>query len=152
MTITRRIEPLLQPGRPNDLERRAADQLRAILSAQRADAGAPLTLTTATGSAEIVLPPGLTDLLLEVLRPLARGEAVTLVPVSQMLTTQQAADLLNVSRPYLIKLLEQGDINFELVNRHRRIRADDLFKYIAKRDADRAAALDELIASDADLL
>ena len=89
---------------------------------------------------------------MEVLRHVSRGDAVTLVPVSQMLTTQQAADILNVSRPYLISLLEKGEMKFETVGRHRRINAEHLFEYKKKRDSERAAALAELAEIDSELI
>ena len=89
---------------------------------------------------------------MDLLRLIGRGDAVTLVPVGQMLTTQQAADMLNVSRPYLISLINQGAIQHTLVGRHRRIQAEDLFAYRATRDAERAAALAGLAELDADLI
>mgnify|MGYP001811257314 CR=1 FL=1 len=76
----------------------------------------------------------------------SRGDAVTLMPVSPMLTTQQAADILTVSRPHLVSLLEMGDIAHCLVGRHRRIKAEHLFDYKQGREGKRAAALSALAA------
>ena len=87
---------------------------------------------------------------MELLRHIARGDAVTLVPVHEMLTTQQAADILNVSRPFLISLLERGDIQYTTTGRHRRIRAEDLFAYKRKRDGKRSGALSDLAELDAE--
>jgi excisionase family DNA binding protein len=139
---------------PSADERAAANQLRQILAAQAvSDRDQKLRIIDETGkSAEIVLAPALSRLLTELLRHIGKGDAVTLVPVSQMLTTQQAADILNVSRPYLISLLEKGEIRHDLVGRHRRIRAEDLFAYKRRRDAERDAALSELAELDADHL
>jgi excisionase family DNA binding protein len=73
-----------------------------------------------------------------------------MIPVEAELTTQEAADMLNVSRPFLIKLLEKGDILFTTVGRHRRVRADDIFTYMAERDKARSDALSELAGLDAE--
>ncbi|MGI6245025.1 MAG: excisionase family DNA-binding protein [Pseudochelatococcus sp.] len=89
---------------------------------------------------------------MELLRHIGRGDSVTLVPVNKMLTTQQAADILNISRPFLISLLEKGEIEFSLVGRHRRIKAEHLFAYKKARDERRAAALSDLAELDAELL
>lgn len=133
---------------PSDEERRGAEQLRHIIAHTR-EAGAPLRLARESGeTAEITLAPGLSELLLDVLRLISAGDAVTLVPVSQRLTTQQAADLLNVSRPYLISLLEQKKIPHTLTGRHRRIEARDVFSYKSRRDAERRAALAEMAELD----
>jgi excisionase family DNA binding protein len=93
---------------------------------------------------EVVLPQRVFEDLLELLRQTAEGNAVTMVPIHAELTTQQAADLLNVSRPHLIKLLEDGEIPHHRTGRHRRIRAEDLFAYRERRHQESQEALQAL--------
>ena len=82
-----------------------------------------------------VLPVAAVRLLQDLLREMAQGHAISLVPMHAELTTQQAADALNVSRPFLVKLLESGALPHRKVGTHRRIRFDDLMRY--KHDIDR---------------
>lgn len=96
------------------------------------------------GGEAISLTPSLYQALCVVLDHLARGEAISLVPAHTMLTTNEAADFLNVSRPFLIKLLERGEIPFEKVGTHRRVAFRDLVSYREKRRMGRAAAMQEL--------
>ena len=136
---------------PSEDDKAIANQLRRIF-AEGAEHGDELRVVTGHDAppVDLKLTPALSNLLLDLLRHIARGAAVTIVPFDQMLTTQQAADILNVSRPYLISLLEKGEIPFELVGRHRRIRAEELFAYRRARDARRRKALAELAAMDAE--
>jgi excisionase family DNA binding protein len=96
------------------------------------------------GEDALVLPRQAVSLLAYVLSQAAAGRGVSVMPSHAELTTQQAADLLNVSRPYLIGLLETDTIPFRLVGRHRRIRWDDLMAYKRKTEAQGRAAADEL--------
>lgn len=90
------------------------------------------------------LPAGAVSLLMDVLEAMAAGRGVTLIPENAELTTVQAADILNVSRPYLIKLLEENKIPHRKVGKHRRILMEDLMAYKARDDQERQAVLDEL--------
>lgn len=96
------------------------------------------------GDAALVVPREATVLLARVLGYLANGESVTVMPDSAELTTQQAAEFLNVSRPYLIKLLESEKIPYRLVGTHRRVRFRDLRNYKNRDDLERRRAADEL--------
>lgn len=125
----------------------ARDALRSMQVAfQRSDLGPhdPIRLTLPDASAEIVVPKAVLDLLSRVLANMANGQGVTLVPAHAELTTQQAADMLNVSRPFLIGLVDSGEIEHRLVGTHRRVKADSVMRYMRQDDAQRAAAADEL--------
>ncbi|MEX2291452.1 MAG: helix-turn-helix domain-containing protein [Mycobacteriales bacterium] len=77
---------------------------------------------------------------------MAAGQGVSVVPAHAELTTQQAANLLNVSRPFLIGLLDAGQIDFRKVGKHRRVKAASLMDYLRKDDQRRRDAADELSA------
>lgn len=94
------------------------------------------------------LPDSVFRLLKDIARNMQMGRAIVLIPESQQLTTQRAADLLGVSRPYLIKLLEAGELPYHKTGSHRRVYLKDLVAYQKRRDLERKAALDR-IAKDA---
>lgn len=98
------------------------------------------------GEDALILPREAVSLLAFILAQAAEGRGVTVMPSHAELTTQQAADMLNVSRPYLIKLLESGEIPFRLVGRHRRVTYEALREYKRHDDARRRTAADELAA------
>ena len=99
----------------------------------------------------VAIPPSAFQLLVEILTQMAQGNAVTLIPVHAELTTQEAADLLNVSRPYLVGLLEAGEIPYRKVGPRRRIRYQDLNVYKEQLDTERMKDLEELAAQAQEL-
>ncbi|SDH40502.1 DNA binding domain-containing protein, excisionase family [Lentzea fradiae] len=94
----------------------------------------------------LVLPRAAVELFAQILAYMAAGHGVSVVPADAELTTQQAADMLNVSRPYLIGLLEAGEIEYRKVGKHRRIKAVSLVEYMRTDDQRRRRAADELSA------
>jgi excisionase family DNA binding protein len=137
---------------PSESEKAAANHLRKILASHATGDAKLRVLDEEQKPAEITLSPALSSLLMELLRHIGSGDAVTLMPVHEMLSTQQAADILNVSRPFLISLLEKGEIQYVTVGRHRRIKAVHLFAYKRARDEKRSKALADLAEFDAERL
>lgn len=105
-----------------------------------------LMVTDADQEEPIELPAGAVSLLMDILEAMAAGRGVTIIPVNAELTTVQAAEILNVSRPFLIKLIEAEKIPCRMVGKHRRIRMEDVMLYKQRIDADREATLDQLVA------
>lgn len=110
-----------------------------------------LQIIDGSSRATVKLPAIAARLLVRILDEMGRGNAVTLVPVRAELTTQEAADMLGISRPSLIQLLEEGKMEYRRVGTHRRVRFDALMKYRRQADAARRAALAELAAYDQEL-
>lgn len=97
------------------------------------------------------LPAPAVRLLLRILEEMARGNAVTLIPLHAELTTQEAADMLNISRPTLIQLLNEGKINFRRISKHRRIPFEAVMEYKRKARAERQAVIDEFVSYNEEL-
>ena len=97
------------------------------------------------------LPPAAARLLLQMLKEMGAGHAVTLVPIEAEVTTQQAADLLNVSRPYVVGLVEKGVLPARMVGNQRRLPLKKVLAYKAEEHARRLDALGELSALDQEL-
>lgn len=136
---------------PDEVEIVNAKQLAKIAVASLAKEGKEAKVSFSIDDGEthtVTLMPALAASMLAVLRLVSSGRGFRMIPVESELTTQQAADLLNVSRSYLVKLLDEGEIPFTKKRRHRRIRAEELFAYKKKRDAIRSKALRELIQID----
>lgn len=101
------------------------------------------------GEPAMKLPDAVYDLLLKILRVMEEGKAISIVPVTQDLTTQQAAELLGVSRPFFVKLLATGHLPYHMTGTHRRVYLKDLLAYKQYRDQQRHAAV-ERMAEEAD--
>ena len=105
----------------------------------------------ADDGSELVVPRGALELFARILAHMAAGEGVSVVPAHAELTTQQAADLLNVSRPFLIGLLEAGEIEYRKVGAHRRVTMSSLMDYMRRDDERRRETADELTALSQEL-
>ncbi|MEO9335995.1 helix-turn-helix domain-containing protein [Mesorhizobium sp. SB112] len=108
-------------------------------------------LKVQVGNETLRLPKSVGDLLYRLLTEMAQGNAVTIIPIHAELTTQEAADYLNVSRPYLIRLLEEGKLPFSLVGTHRRVKFSDLAAYRKSTEEDRKKVMEELAAQAQEL-
>ena len=121
------------------------------LDAVRAETEGVAKLIAPSGE-EHELPHSVYDVLVDVINEvLVKGNQVKVMSVDSQLTTQQAADLLNVSRPFLIKLLEKGELEYTMVGTHRRIRLEDLIVYRDRRDSERRRLLGEVTRESQEL-
>src|SRR5690606_7642694 len=138
------------PPSKEDVELARTSGQRLALLARR---GQPLTLRVRDAGQEetIELPAGAVRLLQAILEDMASGRVVTIVPQNAELTTQQAADFLNVSRPFLVQLLDEKKLPFRMVGTHRRVCFEDVLSYKQAIDAGRRKVLDELAAEAQDL-
>jgi excisionase family DNA binding protein len=143
MTTSTLEHTVLPPAEP-------LDDLVAMLRTAGAE---PSTTLSGPNGERLILPAEVFELLRDIVEAMAAGQAVTIAPVHQRLTTQEAADLLGVSRPTLVKLLEAGDIPFEQPGRHRRVRLADVLAYRQRSSVERRSALDRMveIADEADM-
>jgi len=148
MAQTLRLADIGEPVTPSKIESAEAGRVVDFFSKQNV-IGTP-KLVSETGE-EVGLPSSVFRILRAVAEEMAKGNAVAVLPYHHELTTQQAADLLNVSRPYLIGLLEDGQIPFHLVGRHRRVRLDDLLAYKHHRDGARRETLKRLTRDSQDM-
>jgi excisionase family DNA binding protein len=133
-----------------------AEMLQARESSRRlsqvVSRGRPLRLLTeGDGGGTVEIPAAAAQLLVRLLAEMAKGNAVTLIPIHAELTTQRVADLLGVSRPFVVKEIEEGRLPARKVGTHRRVLFQDLVDYRKRTDASRRKALDELAELDQEL-
>lgn len=142
----------LAPTLPSEVEAILAKETSRVLAA-RAKTADPLQLIMIDDptAGTVKLPATAVRMLIHILDEMARGNAVKLIPVHAELTTQEAADMLNISRPSLIQLLDEGKIAYRRVGTHRRVRFEALMAHKRRADAERRTVLAELAAYDQEL-
>ncbi len=141
------------PTIPSDQDALLAREASLAIETQHADMGS-LRLQLGNAGKEVTtvrLPAAAAKLLLQLLTELGKGRAVSVAPTDVEITTQQAADLLNVSRPYLVGLVEKGELPVRKVGNQRRLPLADVLEYKARNRANRLEALRELTALDQEL-
>jgi excisionase family DNA binding protein len=140
------------PEIPTPEERELAKELSRKLAKRGTSHDLKIMVEPDDGSGDYaVIPQAAFKLLMDILTAMGEGRAVSIIPHRAELTTKQAADMLNVSRPFLIKLLEQEEIPFHMVGTHRRIKFEDLVEYKNNIDAKRLKTLEELSAEAQDM-
>lgn len=140
------------PALPSEAEAILARETSQVLSSRTLSADPlQLRLLDDPSAQTVKLPASAVRMLVHILEEMARGNAVTLIPIHAELTTQEAADMLNISRPSLIQLLDEGKIEYRRVGTHRRVRFEALMAYKRRSDAERRAVLAELAAYDQEL-
>jgi excisionase family DNA binding protein len=128
---------------PSEEERQMAAESSRLLAAL-IGSGKEAKIRIIDDETDITVPVSAMRMLVDILAHMAEGEAMALIPQHAELTTQQAADFLNVSRPFFVKLLEEGRLDFHKVGSHRRVYFRDLVTYKEQSMDERRKALDEL--------
>lgn len=151
MTSINAIEPAAPSQADAIVAREAARRLRPAFAKSDGIVVEIKVADPEAGSETVAVPAAAFRLLVVILVEMARGNAVRLVPYHAELTTQEAAEILNVSRPYLVRLLEEGRLPFHRTGTHRRVFFKDVMAFKAERYRARRKVLDELYDMDQDL-
>ena len=149
LSIDRSVSAIA-PTEKDAMEAGAASRVLASYAPNQPLHTLKLILNDATGST-VTIPTAAYTLLVEILAQMAEGNAISIVPIKKEITTQEAADILNVSRPYLVKLLESGKIPYRKVGTRRRVLTQDVLNYKNQTDTQRMHTLLELAAQAQEL-
>ena len=139
MSAPQNADPIVPSERDAQLAQESSRLLAACIGK-----GDTARLIVQDGKQRIDVPVAALRMLVDILAQMAQGNAVSLVPIHAELTTQQAADFLNVSRPHVVRMLEDGKIAFRKVGTHRRVLFRDLMEYRQRSMAESRQAADEL--------
>lgn len=136
---------------PNDADRKIANESNSLLvpflaKKQKLKVQLVVEGSRSEETLSLPLPAAISEMLVAILSEVAEGNPITLIPNQAELTTQQAAEILNVSRPFVVELLEKGEIPYRMVGTHRRILYSDLKEYQQQAEVKQKQALDELVA------
>lgn len=144
MSAALRLPDPIQPSEPETLLAQESSRALSRLAGHNKAVRVEAFEEGEGGRATFVLPASAVRLLLDILGQMAAGNAVAVIPIHAELTSQQAADILNVSRPFLVGLLEEGKLPFRKVGTHRRVLYSDIVAYKRQEDRARRRTLDEL--------
>jgi excisionase family DNA binding protein len=136
-------EPRLPTERESNLARESGRVLSLRMSS-KSDANQICIVDEKGEQKSVTIPSSAYRLLIDILSEMSMGNAVNVTPIHAVLTTQEAANILNVSRPFFVKLIENGQIPFHKTGSHRRVYYKDLLEYKAKIDSERHRVLDQL--------
>jgi excisionase family DNA binding protein len=139
--VTALEERTILPPEDRGAERQQVTQLAELLAS--VTDGRCAALTTAEGTS-VELPEEVCGVLQAVVAAMSNGLAITVAPQNTLLTTQEAADMLSISRPTLVRLLGEGEMPYEQRGRHRRVRLADVLEYRERMRRERRARLDEM--------
>lgn len=151
MSIAKADQSFTLPATDSHLAGMAQKQLAKIQNTSEPIVHVELTVTSGNQAESVRLPTETVGVLAQALAEMAQGSSVAVVPVVAELSTQQAADLLSVSRPHLIELLERGAIPYHKVGSHRRVQLRDVLQYKREIDERRLQTLAELTAQAQEL-
>lgn len=139
-------EPITATETEAVIARKAAERLQSVAEAQQ-----DITIHIEGSKIAVPLPARAVELMFAVLTAMANGQPISVIPQQAELSTQQAADFLNVSRPFVVKLIDEGKLPARKVNRHRRIKFADLVEFEKQSKVERMQALAEMAELTRDL-
>jgi len=146
MAMSRLALASYEPIQPSQMDSKLAEESSRVLSKYIKSEETQLSISSKDKPSEtITIPDSAFRLLIDILIHMGRGHAITLIPIHAELTTQQAADLLNVSRPFVIQLTDSNQLPCRKVGTHRRILFKDLMEYKKNIDIEREKILDQLV-------